>query len=112
MAERDINERKDDKLERKILKQEFTFDDFLDQLQQVRRMGPVSGLLKMIPGLGSQLSGMKIDDRELDRVQAIITSMTPEERANPSILNGSRRGRIAQGSGKNVRGVDQLGKAI
>ena len=109
-AEREFDERKAEELERKIRKQEFTFDDFLDQLQQVRRMGPVSGLLKMIPGLGSQLSGMKIDDRELDRVQAIITSMTPEERANPSILNGSRRRRIAQGSGTNVSAVNQLVK--
>src|SRR5438477_7614408 len=105
-AEREFDERKAEELERKIRKQEFTFDDFLDQLQQVRRMGPVSGLLKMIAGLGSQLSGMKIDDRELDRVQAIITSMTPEERANPSILNGSRRRRIAQGSGTNVSAVN------
>src|SRR3954454_22739118 len=109
-AERQFDERKAEEFERKIRKQEFTFDDFLDQLQQVRRMGPVSGLLKMIPGLGSQLSGMKIDDRELDRVQAIITSMTPEERANPSILNGSRRRRIAQGSGTNVSAVNQLVK--
>jgi signal recognition particle subunit SRP54 len=109
-AEREFDEKKAEELERKIRRQEFTFDDFLDQLHQVRRMGPVSGLLKMIPGLGSQLSGLKIDDRELDRVQAIITSMTPEERANPSILNGSRRRRIALGSGTNVSAVNQLVK--
>jgi signal recognition particle subunit SRP54 len=109
-AEREFDEKQAQELERKIRKQEFTFDDFLEQLHQVRRMGPVSGLLKMIPGLGSQLSGMKIDDRELDRVQAIITSMTKEERANPSILNGSRRRRIAQGSGTNVSAVNQLVK--
>jgi signal recognition particle subunit SRP54 len=109
-AEREFDEKKAQELERKIRKQEFTFDDFLDQLHQVRRMGPVSGLLKMIPGLGTQLSGLKIDDRELDRVQAIITSMTKEERANPSILNGSRRRRIAQGSGTNVSAVNQLVK--
>jgi len=71
-------------------------------------MGPISGLLKMIPGLGSQLGNMKVDDRELDRVQAIITSMTPQERANPSIINGSRRRRIAHGSGTNVSAVNQL----
>jgi signal recognition particle subunit SRP54 len=109
-AEKEFDEKKAQELERKIRKQEFTFDDFLDQLHQIRRMGPVSGLLKMIPGLGSQLGGLKIDDRELDRVQAIITSMTPEERANPSILNGSRRRRIAQGSGTNVSAVNQLVK--
>src|SRR5690349_7025986 len=109
-AEREFDEKKAEELERKIRRQEFTFDDFLDQLHQVRRMGPVSGLLKMIPGLGSQLNGLKIDDRELDRVQAIITSMTKEERANPAILNGSRRRRIAQGSGTNVSAVNQLVK--
>jgi signal recognition particle subunit SRP54 len=109
-AEREFDEKKAEELERKIRKQEFTFDDFLDQLHQIRRMGPVSGLLKMIPGLGSQLGGLKIDDRELDRVQAIITSMTAEERANPSILNGSRRRRIARGSGTTVSAVNQLVK--
>jgi signal recognition particle subunit SRP54 len=109
-AEKEFDEKKAEELERKIRRQEFTFDDFLDQLQQVRRMGPLSGVLKMIPGLGAQLGNMKVDDRELDRVQAIITSMTPEERANPSVLNGSRRRRIAQGSGTNVSAVNQLVK--
>jgi signal recognition particle subunit SRP54 len=109
-AEREFDEKKAQELERKIRRQEFTFDDFLDQLHQVRRMGPVSGLLKMIPGLGNQLGGLKVDERELDRVQAIITSMTAEERTNPSILNGSRRRRIAQGSGTNVSAVNQLVK--
>jgi signal recognition particle subunit SRP54 len=109
-AEKEFDEQRAEELERKIRKQEFTFDDFLDQLHQIRRMGPLSGILKMIPGLGSQLGNLKIDDRELDRVQAIITSMTPEERANPSILNGSRRRRIAQGSGTNVSAVNQLVK--
>jgi signal recognition particle subunit SRP54 len=107
-AEREFDEKKAEELERKIRRQEFTFDDFLDQLHQIRRMGPISGLLKMIPGLGSQLGNMRVDDRELDRVQAIITSMTPQERANPSIINGSRRRRIAQGSGTNVSAVNQL----
>jgi signal recognition particle subunit SRP54 len=98
-------------LERKIRKQQFTLDDFLDQMQQIRRMGPLSGLLKMIPGLGGQqLAGLKVDDRDLDRLQAIITSMTPEERANPAILNGSRRRRIARGSGTTVQAVNQLVK--
>jgi signal recognition particle subunit SRP54 len=109
-AEREFDEKKAQELERKIRRQEFTFDDFLDQLHQLRRMGPVTGLLKMIPGLGSQLGGLRVDERELDRVQAIITSMTREERANPSILNGSRRRRIARGSGTNVSAVNQLVK--
>ena len=109
-AEREFDEAKAAELERKIRKQEFNFEDFLDQLHQIRRMGPLSGLLKMIPGVGAQLGNVKLDDRELDRVQAIITSMTPEERANPALLNGSRRRRIAQGSGTNVSAVNQLVK--
>src|SRR5438270_5888832 len=101
-AERQMDERHAAELERKIRKNEFTLDDFLDQLQQVRKMGPLTSLLKMMPGVGNQLSGLKVDDRELDRLQAIITSMTPEERRNPSILNGSRRRRVAAGSGTTV----------
>src|SRR5919107_490315 len=110
-AEEQMDERRAAELEQKLRNQQFTLDDFLEQMQQVRRMGPLSGLLKMIPGLNSaQLSGMKIDDRELDRLGAIITSMTPEERANPAILNGSRRRRIARGSGTTVQAVNQLVK--
>ena len=110
-AEEQIDERRAAELEQKLRNQQFTLDDFLEQMQQVRRMGPLSGLLKMIPGLNSaQLSGMKVDDRELDRLGAIITSMTPEERANPAILNGSRRRRIARGSGTTVQAVNQLVK--
>nr|MBA2506166.1 signal recognition particle protein [Thermoleophilaceae bacterium] len=97
--------------ERKIRKQEFGFDDFLDQLKQVRRMGPLQNILKMMPGLsGQQLGNMNVDEREIDRIQAIITSMTPEERANPKMLNGSRRRRIARGSGTSVQAVNQLVK--
>src|SRR3954466_5007364 len=109
-AERQIDERQAQELERKIRKQEFTLDDFLDQLKQVRKMGPLTSLLKMMPGIGSQLGNLKVDDRDLDRLQAIITSMTPEERRNPAILNGSRRRRIALGSGTNVQAVNQLVK--
>ncbi|MEA2353673.1 MAG: signal recognition particle subunit, partial [Thermoleophilaceae bacterium] len=101
-AERQMDERQAAELERKIRKQQFTLDDFLDQMHQIRKMGPLTSLLKMMPGVGSQLGGLKVDDRDLDRLQAIITSMTPEERRNPAILNGSRRRRIALGSGTNV----------
>jgi signal recognition particle subunit SRP54 len=107
-AERQMDEERALELERKIRKQQFTFDDFLDQMQQIRRMGPLTNLLKMIPGMGSQLGQLKVDDRDLDRLQAIITSMTPEERANPAIINGSRRRRIAKGSGTTVQAVNQL----
>ncbi len=109
-AERQMDESKARELERKIRKQQFTLDDFLDQMQQVRKLGPVGNLLKMIPGMGQQLAGVKIDDRELDRLAAIITSMTLEERTNPSILNGSRRRRIARGSGTSIQAVNQLVK--
>src|SRR5918992_1602127 len=107
-AEQQIDEERALELERKIRKQQFTFDDFLDQMQQIRRMGPLTSLLKMIPGMSAQLGQLKVDDRDLDRLQAIITSMTPEERANPSIINGSRRRRIAKGSGTTVQAVNQL----
>jgi signal recognition particle subunit SRP54 len=109
-VERQTDEKKAAELERKIRKQQFTLDDFLDQMHQIRKMGPLTSLLKMMPGVGSQLGNLKVDDRDLDRLQAIITSMTAEERRNPSILNGSRRRRIALGSGTNVQAVNQLVK--
>src|SRR3954463_5222648 len=110
-AEREFDEERAAELEQKIRKQQFTLDDFLEQLQQVRRMGPIGNLLKMMPGIGGMgLGNLKVDEREVDRLQAIITSMTPEERANPAILNGSRRRRIARGSGTNVQAVNQLVK--
>ena len=110
-AERQFDEDQAAELERKIRKQQFTFDDFLAQMQQVRRMGPLTGLLKMLPGASSLgMADLKVDDRDLDRLQAIITSMTPEERAHPEILNGSRRRRIARGSGTTVAAVNQLVK--
>jgi signal recognition particle subunit SRP54 len=79
-------------------------------MQQVRKMGPLTSLLKMMPGVGQQLGSLQVSDRELDRLQAIITSMTPAERANPSIIDGSRRKRIARGSGTTVQAVSQLVK--
>ena len=109
-AERQMDETKAAELERKIRKEQFTLDDFLDQLQQVRKMGPLTNLLKLMPGVGQQLGQLQVDEKELDRLQAIIQSMTPEERRNPSIIDGSRRKRIAQGSGTNVQAVGQLVK--
>jgi signal recognition particle subunit SRP54 len=109
-AERQIDERKAAELERKIRRQQFTLDDFLEQLQQVRKMGPLGNLLRMMPGVGQQLGDLRVDDRELDRLQAIIQSMTDEERRNPAIIGGSRRRRIARGSGTSVQAVGQLVK--
>jgi signal recognition particle subunit SRP54 len=109
-AERQIDERQAQDLERKIRKQEFTLDDFLDQLKQVRKMGPLTSLLKMMPGVGKELGALQVDDRELDRLEAMILSMTLEERRNPTIIDGSRRRRIAHGSGTSVQAVGQLVK--
>jgi signal recognition particle subunit SRP54 len=98
-------------LERKIRKQQFTLEDFLSQMRQVRRMGPIANLMKMIPGAGQAVSQMgDVDERELDRIEAIILSMTPHERAHPDQINGSRRKRIAAGSGTNVQAVNRLVK--
>jgi signal recognition particle subunit SRP54 len=99
-------------MERKLRKAEFTLEDFLSQMKQVRRMGPLSNLLGMIPGMAGakELRGLKIDERELDRIEAIILSMTPEERRRPELIKGSRRLRIARGSGTNVQAVNQLVK--
>ena len=98
-------------LERKLRRNEFGLDDFLDQLKMVRKMGPLTSILGMIPGFaGHQLQNMKVDERELDRIQAIILSMTPEERRKPELIKGSRRLRIARGSGTNVQQVNRLVK--
>lgn len=92
----------------KLQKEQFTLEDFLTQLEQVKKMGPLEDLLKMIPGVGRQLKGMSVDDKALVRIQALIRSMTPQERRNPSVLNGSRRKRIARGSGTSVQEVNHL----
>jgi signal recognition particle subunit SRP54 len=109
-AERQIDESQAQELERKIRKQQFTLDDFLDQMKQVRNMGPLQNLLRLMPGVGQQLGSLQVNERELDRLEAIILSMTPAERANPSIIDGSRRRRIARGSGTTVQAVSQLVK--
>jgi signal recognition particle subunit SRP54 len=108
-AERQFDENDARELERKLRRNEFDLDDFLDQMRTVRKMGPLSNVLGMIPGLaGAQLKNMKVDERELDRIQAIILSMTPEERRRPELIKGSRRLRIARGSGTNVQAVSRL----
>ena len=110
-AERSIEEDEAKALERKLRKNQFTLEDFLDQLKRIRKMGPLTSLLGMIPGLaGHQLSKLQVDERELDRVEAIILSMTPEERRRPELIKGSRRLRIAKGSGTSVQQVNQLVK--
>ncbi|HEY4812547.1 MAG TPA: signal recognition particle protein [Solirubrobacteraceae bacterium] len=110
-AERQFDEDDALALERKLRRNEFGLDDFLDQLKMVRKMGPLTSILGMIPGFaGHQLQNMKVDERELDKIQAIILSMTPEERRRPELIKGSRRLRIARGSGTNVQQVNRLVK--
>jgi signal recognition particle subunit SRP54 len=110
-AEQQFEEDEAKELERKLRRNEFTLEDFLKQLKTLRRMGPLQSILGMLPGLsGQQLSQMKVDEREIDRVEAIILSMTPEERRRPELIKGSRRLRIAKGSGTSVQQVNQLVK--
>jgi signal recognition particle subunit SRP54 len=110
-AERQFDESETIELERKLRRNEFGLDDFLDQLKTLRKMGPLTSLLGMIPGFaGQQLKDLKVDERELDRIQAIILSMTPEERHRPELIKGSRRLRIARGSGTSVQHVNRLVK--
>jgi signal recognition particle subunit SRP54 len=111
-AEQQIDEKQALDLEQKMKSNNFTLEDFLQQLKQVRKMGPITGLLGMLPGGGAmkQLKNAEVDEGELDRVEAIILSMTPEERANPGLIKGSRRKRIANGSGTKIQHVNQLVK--
>src|SRR3984957_11121108 len=110
-AEQQFDEDEAMALERKRRRTELGLDDFLDQLKMVRKMGPLTSILGMTPGFaGHQLQNMKVDERELDRIQAIILSMTAEERRKPELINGSRRLRIARGSGTSVQQVNRLVK--
>ena len=110
-AEQQVEEDEAKELERKMRKGEFTLEDFLGQLRMMRRMGPLQSLLGMLPGFGGQqMKNMKVDERELDRIEAIMLSMTPEERRRPELIKGSRRLRIARGSGTTVQQVNQLVK--
>src|ERR1044072_3812582 len=96
-------------MDRRLMKGEFSFDDFLRSYKMLRRMGPLQGVLKLIPGLGNQLEGLEdVDERQLGRVEAIVLSMTPQERRFPHAIDVSRRQRIARGSGTTVQQVNQL----
>jgi signal recognition particle subunit SRP54 len=109
-VEQAVDQKKAEEMQRKLLDNEFTLEDFRDQLKQLKKLGPLDSLLKMMPGIGP-LKGLKdvqIDEKEITRVVAIIDSMTPKERANHMIINGSRRRRIARGSGTTVQEVNQL----
>ncbi len=108
-AQTAIDEEKAREMEAKLRSQEFGFDDFLDQMSQVRKLGSMSDILGMIPGMGAkQMQNIDIDEKHVDRIEAIIKSMTPYERQHPDVINGSRRKRIAQGSGTNISEVNKL----
>jgi signal recognition particle subunit SRP54 len=109
-AEQTVDREQAAVMERKLREASFTLEDFLDQLQQVKKMGPLSQVLGMLPGIGRQLKDVEVDDREIARVEAIVRSMTPAERRDPKILNGSRRARIARGSGTTTQQVNALVK--
>ena len=110
-AEQAIDEEKARELEKKIKKAEFGFDDYLEQMQQIKKMGGLEDILSMMPGIGSQLKGASLpDEKQLGKIEAIIYSMTPEERSNPDILNPSRKSRIAKGAGVDVAQVNRLVK--
>ncbi len=108
-AEKAIDQEKAEKLANRLKKNQFTFDDFLDQIHQVRNMGPLDQILGMMPGVNkSMLKNVKVDEKDLKRIEAIIYSMTPSERERPEIIGGSRRKRIATGSGTTVQDINRL----
>jgi len=109
-AQEQYDEEKARKLSKKIAKNEFNFDDFLDQIQQIKKMGNMKDLMGMIPGMGKAMKGMDIDDDAFKGIEAIIHSMTPQERNDHKIINGSRKKRIAKGSGSDVQEVNKLSK--
>lgn len=107
-AQENIDAEEAAKLEKKLRKEAFTLEDFYNQLQQLKKMGPLESLISMLPGAGNALKGLKVDDSAMGQVEAIIQSMTPEERTKPHIIDGSRRRRIATGSGNTVVDVNRL----
>ncbi|MCS4175528.1 signal recognition particle subunit SRP54 [Salinibacter ruber] len=107
-AQEQYDEQEAERLQEKIRSEEFDLQDFYDQLQRIQKMGSIKELMGMIPGVGNKMSDLDIDEEAFTHIEAIIQSMTPEERAHPDILNGTRRRRIARGSGNEVRDVNQL----
>ena len=107
-AQQSFDDNEAERLEEKLKNNQFDFDDFLKQIKVIKKMGSLSSLLGMIPGLNSQIKNAQIDDKALVKVEAIINSMTYSERGNPKILNGNRRKRIARGSGSSIQDVNKL----
>jgi signal recognition particle subunit SRP54 len=109
-AQAQFDEEQAKKLEKKIRKNQFDFQDFHDQLQQIKKMGNIKDLMGMIPGMGKAIKDIDISDDAFKGIEAIISSMTPFERANPDIINQGRRQRLAKGSGKNMEDINALMK--
>jgi signal recognition particle subunit SRP54 len=109
-AQEQFDEEEAKKLQRKLAKDEFNFDDFMQQIHQIKKMGNIKDLVGMIPGMGKMMKDVDIDDDAFKSIEAIIQSMTPQERKNPVLLNGSRRKRIAAGSGTDIQEVNRLVK--
>ena len=107
-AQMQYDEKQAKELEKKIMKNKFDFNDFMSQIQQIKKMGNIKDLAAMIPGVGKAIKDVDIDDNAFKSIEAIINSMTPKERTNPEILNQSRRMRIAKGSGTNIQDVNRL----
>jgi signal recognition particle subunit SRP54 len=107
-AQEQFDEKQAEKLRKKIRSEDFDLEDFYDQLQKIKSMGSLKDLIGMIPGVGRQVKDLDVDDDAFRHIEALIQSMTPEERQHPQIINGSRRRRIAEGSGLEVRDVNQL----
>ena len=107
-AQESMDMEKAKEMEQRLRKAQFTFDDFMEQLGQIKKMGGMQEIMGMIPGMGKQLKNVQVDEKQFKRMEAIIQSMTPQERANPSVINGSRKLRIAKGSGTQVQDVNRL----
>jgi signal recognition particle subunit SRP54 len=107
-AEQAVERDEQEELERRMLAGQFTFDDFLASTRMLKKRGPLKGVMNMIPGMGSQLDGLDVDDAQMARVEAIVLSMTPHERSTPHLINGPRRRRIAAGSGTSIEDVNRL----
>jgi signal recognition particle subunit SRP54 len=109
-VEETIDQKQAEKMQQRLLDNEFSLEDFRDQIKQLRKLGPLEGLLGMMPGMGAlkDLKNVKVDETEITRIVAIIDSMTPKERNNHMIINGTRRRRISKGSGTSVQDVNSL----
>ncbi len=107
-AQEAFDQKQAEELSQKMLKNKFTLSDFLEQMKQLKKMGPLENLLGMMPGMGAQMKNVSVDEKQMARVEAIILSMTPKEREDPSVMNASRRRRIAAGSGTSVEQVNRL----